>query len=92
MIDHGFARPVLDRKGFRRDERTDDINRLRVIANVTPSLLKYRPGEVPAELWTPSRINYLLSELHLGSYLEIGVLEGETFANVKALRRSSSPT
>ena len=87
VIAHGFARPVLDRWGFRRDVRTDGINRMRIIAGLTPSLLKYRPGDVPGELWSPRRINYLVAELHLRSYLEIGVLEGETFANVTARRR-----
>jgi hypothetical protein len=42
---------------------------------------------VPSELWSPRRLNTLIRELHLSSYLEIGVLDGETFANVNARRR-----
>jgi hypothetical protein len=86
VIGNGFARPFLDRWGLIREERTEGINRLRSIAGVTP-LLKYRPGTVPSELWSPRRLNILIRELHLRSYLEIGVLEGETFANVNARRR-----
>ena len=86
QIANGFARPFLDRWGHFREPREDGINRLRSIAELPP-LLKYRPGLVPAELWSPRRINYLVRELHLRSYLEIGVFEGETFANVEVRRR-----
>lgn len=86
VIANGFARPVLDRWGFFREDRTGGINRSRMIAGLAP-LLKYRPDPAPAELWSPRRINFLVRELHLNSYLEIGVLEGETFANVIARRR-----
>jgi hypothetical protein len=86
VIANGFARPVLDRWGIFREDRTEGINRLRMIADLAP-LLKYRPDPVAAELWSPRRINFLVRELHLTSYLEIGVLEGETFANVTARRR-----
>jgi hypothetical protein len=86
VIGNGFARPFLDRWGLFREDREDGINRLRSIAGL-PLLLKYRPGSVPEELWTPRRVNTLIRELHLTSYLEIGVLEGETFANVIARRR-----
>jgi hypothetical protein len=86
VIANGFARPVLDRWGYFREDRTEGINYLRTIAGL-PLLLKYRPEPVPDELWSPRRLNFLIHELHLSSYLEIGVLEGETFANVKARRR-----
>jgi len=86
VIGNGFARPVLDRWGLFREDRTEGINRLRSIAGLTP-LLKYRPGTVPSELWSPRRLNILIRELRLRSYLEIGVLDGETFANVNARRR-----
>jgi hypothetical protein len=86
VIANGFARPFLDRWGLFREDREDGINRLRSIAGL-PLLLKYRPGSVPDELWTPRRVNALIGQLHLTSYLEIGVLEGETFANVLARRR-----
>jgi hypothetical protein len=86
QIDNGFARPFLDRWGFMRERRADGINRLRSIADL-PLLLQHRPGPVPAELWTPRRVNALISELHLRSYLEIGVFEAETFVNVIARRR-----
>jgi len=86
VIGNGFARPFLDRWGYFREDRTDGINYLRSIAGLSP-LLKYRPGSVPVGLWTPRRVNALIAELNLRSYLEIGVLEGETFANVNARRR-----
>jgi hypothetical protein len=86
VIGNGFARPFLDRWGLFREDRTEGINRLRSIAGLTP-LLKYRPGTVPSELWSPRRLNILIRELRLRSYLEIGVLDGETFANVIARRR-----
>jgi len=86
VIGNGFARPLLDRWGLFREDRTEGINRLRSIAGLTP-LLKYRPDAVPSELWSPRRLNILIRELRLRSYLEIGVLEGETFANVNARRR-----
>jgi hypothetical protein len=86
QIANGFARPFLDRFGHFREEREQGINRLRSIAGL-PLLLKYRPGDVPEALWSPRRINTLVRELHLRSYLEIGVLEGETFANVVVRRR-----
>ncbi len=86
QIANGFARPFLDRWGHFREPREDGINRLRSIAELPP-LLKYRPGLVPAELWSPRRLNHLIRELHLRSYLEIGVFEGETFANVEVRRR-----
>jgi Methyltransferase domain len=87
VIDNGFARPFLDRWWYFRKGRAEGINRLRAIAGGFPLLLKYRPGSVPEELWTPRRVNILVSELHLRSYLEIGVFEGETFANVNARHR-----
>jgi hypothetical protein len=87
VIDNGFARPFLDRWWFFRKDRADGINRLRSIAGGLPLLLKYRPGSVPEDLWTPRRVNVLVRELHLTSYLEIGVFEGETFANVIARHR-----
>jgi len=86
VIANGFARPVLDRWGYFREDRTEEINELRMIAGL-PFVLKYRPDHVPVELWSPRRINFLIHELHLNSYLEIGLFEGETFANVKARRR-----
>jgi hypothetical protein len=86
VIANGFARPFLDRWGLFREDRTDGINRLRSIAELPP-LLKYRPGAVPEDLWTPRRVNALVHDLHLRSYLEIGVFEGETFANVVVRRR-----
>lgn len=86
QIDNGFARPFLDRWGFIRKHRAEGINRLRSIADL-PLLLPYRPGPVPAELWTPRRVNVLIGELHLRSYLEIGVFQAETFVNVSARRR-----
>jgi hypothetical protein len=86
VIGNGFARPFLDRWGLFREDRTEGINRLRAIAGVLP-LLKFRPDPVLVELWSPRRLNILIRELHLRSYLEIGVLEGETFANVKVWRR-----
>ena len=86
VIDNGFARPLLDRWGVFREDRTDGINYLRAIAGLSP-LLKYRPGDVPADLWSARRLNILIRELHLRSYLEIGMFEGETFANVTARRR-----
>jgi hypothetical protein len=86
VIDNGFARPFLDRWWFVRTKRTDGINYLRSIAGLSP-LLKCRPDVVPDALWSPRRLNYLIRELHLRSYLEIGVFEGETFANVTARRR-----
>ena len=86
QIANGFARPFLDRWGHFREDREDGINRLRSMAEL-PLLLKYRPGTVPDELWSPRRINALVRQLHLTSYLEIGVLEGETFANVEVRRR-----
>jgi methyltransferase family protein len=86
VIANGFARPFLDRWGLFRESREDGINRLRSIAGLPP-LLKYRPGSVPEELWTPRRVNALIRDLGLTSYLEIGVLDGETFANVVARRR-----
>ena len=86
VIGNGFARPFLDRWGLFREDRTEGINRLRSIAGLLP-LLTYRPNPVPDELWSPRRLNILIRELHLRSYLEIGVFEGETFANVKARRR-----
>jgi hypothetical protein len=85
VIGNGFARPFIDR-WLRREYRTEGINRLRSIVGLTP-LLKYRPDAVPSELWSPRRLNTLIRELHLSSYLEIGVLDGETFANVNARRR-----
>jgi len=85
VIGNGFARPFLDH-WLRREYRTEGINRLRSIAGLTP-LLKYRPDGVPSALWSPRRLNILIRELHLRSYLEIGVFEGETFANVNARRR-----
>jgi hypothetical protein len=86
QVANGFARPFLDRWGHFREAREDEINRFRSMAEL-PLLLKYRPGTVPDELWSPRRINALVRELHLTSYLEIGVLEGETFANVDVRRR-----
>ncbi len=86
QIANGFARPFLDRWGHFREGREEGINRLRSIAEL-PLLLKYRPGPVPDELWSPRRINALVRELHFRSYLEIGVFEGETFANVRVRRR-----
>ena len=86
MIANGFARPYLDRWWFFRKGRFDGINRLRSIAGL-PLMLKYEPDAVPEELWTPRRVNALIRELHLRSYLEIGVFEGETFINVNVRRR-----
>ena len=86
QVANGFARPFLDRWGHFREPREDGINRFRLMAEL-PVLLKYRPGTVPDELWSPRRINTLVRDLHLTSYLEIGVLEGETFANVVVRRR-----
>jgi hypothetical protein len=86
VIANGFARPILDRWGYFREDRTEGINYLRMLAGL-PLLLKYRPDPVPAELWSPRRINELIRELRLRSYLEIGVFEGDTFENVKARRR-----
>lgn len=86
QVGNGFARPFLDRWGYFREDRTDGINRLRSIAGLLP-LLPYRHGPVPAELWSPRRLNHLARELHLRSYLEIGVFEGDTFVNVHTRRR-----
>lgn len=86
VIGNGFARPFLDRWGPLREDRTEGINSLRSIAGLAP-LLKYRPDPVPAHLWSPRRVNVLVRALGLRSYLEIGVFEGETFANVRARRR-----
>jgi len=85
-IGNGFARPFLDRWGVFREGRTDGINYLRSLAGLAP-LLDYRSGPVPEELWSPRRLNVLIRECHFRSYLEIGVFEGETFANVRARRR-----
>jgi hypothetical protein len=86
VIDHGFARPILDQLGYFREKHYEEINRLRSIAGLL-LLLPNRSEDVPAELWSPRRLNDLISNLHLRSYLEIGVFEGETFVNVKARRR-----
>lgn len=86
QIANGFARPFLNRWGFLRKGRADGINRLRSTAGL-PLLLPYRPGPAPVELWTPRRINVLIRELHLKSYLEIGVFQAETLVNVNARRR-----
>ena len=83
---NGFARPFLDRWGYFREDRTEGINHLRGLAGL-PLILKYRPDPVPDELWSPRRINTLIRGLGARSYLEIGVFEGETFANVVASRR-----
>ena len=50
-------------------------------------MLQYRPAPVPDGHWSPRRINALVRELHLRSYLEIGVFEGETFVDVVTRRR-----
>jgi hypothetical protein len=86
VIGNGFTRPLLDRVGFLRERRFDGINRLRGIAGLT-LMLPYRPKPVPDGHWSPRRINTLVRELHLRSYLEIGVFEGETFVDVVARRR-----
>jgi hypothetical protein len=86
VIGNGFARPFLDRCGPLREDRTGGINYLRSLAGLAP-LLKYRPDPVPAHLWSPRRVNVLVRELRLRSYLEVGVFEGETFANVCGRRR-----
>jgi hypothetical protein len=86
VVANGFARPFLDRWGPLREGRTEGINYLRSLAGL-PLLLKYRPDPVPEELWSPRRINALIRGLGARSYLEIGVFEGETFANVKSPRR-----
>jgi hypothetical protein len=86
VIGNGFTRPLLDRWGFLREKRFDGINRLRGIAGLT-LMLPYRPGPVPDGHWSPRRINALVRELHLHSYLEIGVFEGETFVDVVTRRR-----
>ena len=86
VIGNGFTRPWLDRWGFLRERRFDGINRLRGIAGLT-LMLQYRPGPVPDGHWSPRRINTLVRELRLRSYLEIGVFEGETFVDVVTRRR-----
>ena len=86
VIGNGFTRPVLDRWGFLREKRFDGINRLRDIAGLT-LMLQYRPGPVPDGHWSPRRINALVRDLRLRSYLEIGVFEGETFVDVTTRRR-----
>jgi hypothetical protein len=50
-------------------------------------MLPYRPEPVPDGHWSPRRINALVRQLHLRSYLEIGVFEGETFVDVVTRRR-----
>jgi hypothetical protein len=87
QIDNGFARPFLDRWGIFREGRTDGINYLRSLAGLEQLLLPYRRGEIPEHLWSPRRLNVLIRECHLRSYLEIGVFEAETFVNVIARRR-----
>ena len=86
VIGNGFTRPVLDRWGFLRERRFDGINRLRDIAGLT-LMLQFRPEPVREGAWSPRRINALVRALHLRSYLEIGVFEGETFKDVVTRRR-----
>jgi hypothetical protein len=86
VVGNGFTRPVLDRWGYLREKRFDGINRLRDIAGLT-LMLQYRPAPVPDGAWSPRRINALVRELRLRSYLEIGVFEGETFKDVITRRR-----
>jgi len=50
-------------------------------------MLQFRPEPVREGAWSPRRINALVRELHLRSYLEIGVFEGETFVDVVTRRR-----
>ncbi len=49
-------------------------------------MLQYRPSPSDGQ-WSPRRLNQLARELRSRSYLEIGVFEGETFANVATRRR-----
>ena len=80
-------RPWIDRIGYARQERTDEINRRRR-ADGTARLLYYVPTQPLGNQWSARRINYLATHLPRSHrYLEIGVFRGETFEQVRMLRR-----
>jgi len=85
--ENDHLRPWIDRVGYARQPRTDEINRRRR-ADGTPRLLYYVPTQALGNQWSARRINYLASHIP-GShrYLEIGVFRGETFEQVRVLRR-----
>ena len=86
-VERGYVRKYLDRVGRLRDKRLDEINAIRAVEKL-PHLLRSTPVPLTDEHWSARRINALAAQFSGWRwYLEIGIFEGLTFANVKIQHR-----
>jgi len=86
-VERGYLRKYLDRIGSLRDKRLVEVNQIRFEKRL-PHLLASAPGPLSEDHWSARRINTLASRFpKWHDYLEIGIFEGLTFANVKIRHR-----
>ena len=86
-VERGYLRKYLDRVGRLRDERLAEVNAIRFEEKL-PHLLRSTPGPLTDQHWSARRLNTLAAQFPgWHEYLEIGIFEGLTFANVKIRHR-----
>lgn len=86
-IERGYLRKYPDRIGSFRDRRLVEVNKIRFEKKI-PHLLQSVPGQLTENHWSARRINTLARQFpKWREYLEIGIFEGLTFANVNLRHR-----